>query len=597
MAKKGLDLGPPKGPVKYKYVDAVHNDDFPEMGVTGPFATGKSNMLVDKMGRRLSLFPGTNALLARATLTSLKDSTIPLMRQRIGSIFKHENLQEAVFRLDKEEDPLTGLPVESTVTGIGLDRSDLEQVLTSTAFSFIAMEEADEIPVKAHDMVLERARQIVFHKYKKVYHLCMHLASIWGNAIGRAISPDEVYRILIADPRNSVGQKELQFDDPMPGKTQVFSIWNPKPDDIMWQRFVGVPYPFPRPTPEWVERNVGVREVHTEPSELIEDHFEFQAGSIVKMPDGSRSFAAYHDMDKGTVKLVDGRVIDQEQAGLIVQRNCIYVFDWENQSRDYRAVENSYLMQDKAMRKRHQKGEFQPREGRVLRNFVDEYVELGGHKMRYPGRDRILRQASANNIRVIGGLDQGGSHSTAFLLCLYLPRLKSLIAFDEYVQSGESSRSTAYDLQAALLPGIEYLIGYDPAMNHRLFDEDSEKRQIDNYMETIGEENMLAGARGEEAFDEVVDMLDPIETFIGEESRPRLLFFDNCVQAIETANSLTWKMVRHQRNDWRVDMGDALKIAVSMVANDNIFFDNQVSTEELTKPRLVYRPRGFRRLD
>ena len=92
-------------------------------------------------------------------------------------------------------------------------------------------------------------------------------------------------------------------------------------------------------------------------------------------------------------------------------------------------------------------------------------------------------------------------------------------------------------------------------------------------------------------------MLDPIETFIGEESRPRLLFFDNCVQAIETANSLTWKMVRRQRNDWRVDMGDALKIAVSMVANDNIFFDNQVSTEELTKPRLVYRPRGFRRLD
>jgi len=589
-----LNLGPPKGPVRYKYVDAVHNDDFPEFGVTGPFATGKSYMMVDKIGRRSSLYPGSNILLARGTLTSLKDSTIPLMRKRIGAIFKHENMQEAVFRLPPEEDPLTGTPVESTVTGVGLDRVDLEQLLTSTAFSFVGMEEADEIPVKAHDMVLERARQLVFHKYKKVYHLCMHLASVWGNAIGRVMSPDEVYQILLADPRNAVGQRQLEYDGPMPGRTQVFSIWNPKPDDLMWQRFVGVPYPFPRPTPEWVQRNVGVREVHKDPETLINDHFEFQAGSIVKLPDGSRSFCAFHDIDKGTVKLVDGRVIDQEQAGLIVQRNCIYVFDWENESRDYKAVENSYLMQDQAMRKRHQKGEFHAREGRVFRNFVDEYVELGGHKLHYPGKERILRQAAAAHLRIIGGLDQGGAHSTAFLLCLYLPRTKTLLAFHEYVHSDESARSSAYDLQAALgnLPGVEYLVGYDPAMNHRIFDEDSEKRQVDNYTEVIGEENMLPGARGEEAFDEVVDMLDPIETFIGDEAKPRFLVFDNCVQAIDVLNTLSWKMVRHQRNDWRVDLGDAIKIAVSMVANDNIGVDAQVNIEELSKPKLVYRPRG-----
>ena len=591
---RGVNLGPPKGPVKYKYVDAVHNDDFPEMGVTGAFATGKSNMMVDKIGRRASMYPGSNILLARGTLTSLKDSTIPLMRQRIGAIFKHENMQEAVFRLPPEEHPLYGTSVESTVTGVGLDRADLEQVLTSTAYSFVGMEEADEIPIKAHDMVIERARQLVFHKTKKVYHLCMHLASVWGRAVGRVMSPEEVYEILLGDPRNSVGQNELRYDDPMPGRTQVFSIWNPKPDDLMWQRFVGVPYPFPRPTPEWVERNVGVRETHTPPEVLRQDRFEFQAGSIVKLADGSRSFCAYHDLDKGTVKLVDGRTIDHEQAGLIVQRNCIYVFDWENESRDYRAVENSYLMQDQAMRKRHQKGEFQPREGRVFRNFQDEYVELGGHKMRNPGKERILRQASGSHLRVVGGLDQGGAHSTAFVLFLYLPRSKTLIAYNEYVHAGESARSSAYDLQAALLPGVDYLVGYDPAMNHRIFDEDSAKRQVDNYMEAIGEENMLPGARGEGAFDEVVDMLDPIETFVGEEAKPRFLVFDNCVQTIEVLNSLSWKMVRHQRNDWRVDLGDAIKIAVSMVANDNVLLDNQVDAEELTKPRLVYRPRAFR---
>lgn len=576
---KKLALDPPKGPIYAKYVDARDNDEFPELGVVGPVATAKSTMMVDRTLRRGSEYPGSNILIARATLTSLKDSTIMKMRQRIGVAFDSENLQEAIFRLPKVTHPVTGNPVESIVKGIGLDRSDLEQVLKSTEYSTVVLEEANEIASEAHDMVQIRSRQRIYHVSKKVYHLCMKLAARWSLNAPRTLTPEDVYQILLDDPRNPVGQDQLEYDHPMPGQTVVAAIWNPVGNDHTWARYVGVPYPAPRPVEGWVEKNVGVREVHVDPPELIEDRFEFQAGSLVKLPDGGRAYAA-KDLQAGGVKLIDGTIVPREQAGLIVQRYCIYVFAHENESRDYRNVENTYLMANRDLRKRHQHGELDVRMGRIFHNFINDYVKVGGHVLPYPGKERLAK----SGYRVVAGIDQGGAHATAIVMGIYAPTTETLIIFDEYVRNNASSKASAYDAQAMMLPGNEHLWGYDPAMEARIFDEDADKRIIDNYIDVLGD-NVLPGARGDAAYDEVVQLLDIHDTFIGSQPMPKLIVFDNCYQARETLEKLTWKMIRHQRNNWMVDVGDAIKIMVSMVQRG--FVNYQVLAED-SQPQLAY---------
>lgn len=579
---KTLRLDPPKGPIAAKYCDFRDNDDFPEIGFVGAFATAKSTSAVDRLLRRASEYPGSNILIARATLTSLKDSTIAKMRQRIGVAFDSENLQEAVFRLPKREHPITGLPVESVVKGIGLDRADLEQVLKSTEYSTVLLEEANEISSEAHDMVQERSRQRIYHASRKVYHLCMKLAQRWSRLAGRTLTPEDAYEILLADPRNPVGQEQLGYDHPMPGQTVVGAIWNPVGNDQTWARYVGVPYPMPKPTPEWVEKNVGVREIHVDPTELIDDRFEFQAGSIVRLKDGSRSYAA-RDLGAEGVRLVDDRVVPRAEAGLIVQRYCIYAFPHENESRDYRNVENTYLMANKGLRRRHMHGEVDVREGRIFANYVNDYVKVGGHVLPYPGKDRLAR----SGYRVVAGIDQGGAHATAIVMGVYAPQTETLLIFDEYVRNGSSAKTSAYDAQGMMLPGSEHIWGYDPAMEARIFDENADKRIIDNYIEVLGD-NVLPGARGDAAYDEVVQLLDIHDSFIGSQPMPKLIVFDNCYQVRETLEKLTWKMVRRQRDNWMVDVGDAIKIMVSMVQRGMVNY--QVLAED-HESRLAYNDR------
>lgn len=583
---KVLRLDPPKGPIAAKYEDFRDNDDFAEIGFVGPFATAKSTSAVDRLLRRASEYPGSNILIARATLTSLKDSTIAKMRQRIGVAFDSENLQEAIFRLPKMTHPVTGNPVESIVKGIGLDRSDLEQVLKSTEYSTVLLEEANEIASEAHDMVQERSRQRIYHREKLVYHLCMKLAQRWSRYADRTITPEDVYHILLDDPRNYVGQDQLDYDHPMPGYTVVGAIWNPVGNDHTWARYVGVPYPTPKPTPEWVQKNVGVREVHVEPSELIDDHFEFSAGSLVKLPDGSRCYAA-KDLGEEGVSLLDGRTVPRDQAGLIVQRYCIYAFAHENESRDYRNVENTYLMASKRLRKRHMHGEIDTREGRIFPNFVNDFVKVGGHILPYPGKERLAK----SGYRVVAGIDQGGGHATAIVMGVYAPTTQTILIFDEYIRHGVSAKASAYDAQAMMLPGCEHLWGYDPAMEARVFDEDADKRIIDNYIEVLGD-NVLPGARGDAAYDEVVQLLDIHDTFIGAQPMPKLIVFDNCHQVRETLEKLTWKHIRHQRNNWMVDVGDAIKIMVSMVQRGYVNYEVLAQDHE---PQLAYNE-GFRDL-
>jgi hypothetical protein len=519
-----------------------------------------STAAVDRLARRAAEYPGSNILIARATLTSLKDSTIDKLRKRIGVLFESENMQEAIFRMPPEMHPVTGQPVQSVISGIGLDRVDLEHVLKSTEFATVHLEEANEIPGDAQDMVQERCRQEIWHRRLLVRDMCMDLAIKWSQWGDRTLTWQDVYHILLDDPLNRVGERQLASDHPMPGWTTVSATWNPEGNEQTWVRYVGVPYPYPAPTEQWVQDHVGIREVHVKPEVLRQDRFRFRAGAFVTLPGGDRRYVAKHDAATGVVTLTDGSERHHDELGLVLQRYCLYAFGYENESRDHRAVENTYLMANTEMRLRHQHGYSNEREGRVLPNYIDEPVSQGGHVLPEVSRDRIARSGNL----IVCGLDHGGDHPTAILFGMYLARARSVIIFDELVVSGESAYANAVTLKQKMIPGLEHVVGYDPAMNARIFDRDSEHRIVDNYIEVLGD-ILFPGARGPDAFDELKAMLDVQDDFIGAGPMPRMMVTENCHQTRKTGLNLSWRMVSHQRGNWMVDVGDAWKILASIV--------------------------------
>lgn len=584
-----LDLTPPSGAARYKYSDFVYNDDFPEIGMVGPMATAKSSAAVDRLGRRGLEYPGINQLLARGTLTSLKDSTIVRLRQRLGTLFHpsnggSENLQEGIFRFPPAPHPVTGVPVQSVINGIGLDRADLEAVLKSTEYGGGHLEEANEIPSDAHDLLQERARQEIYHRSKTVRDMCMELANTWSRFAPTPLTWRDVYDILLDDPLSRIGERQMPPDHPMPGSTTVSATWNPVGNDHTWVRYVGVPYPHPAPTEDWVRQNVGVREVHVPPKVLREDRHRLRAGALAELPDGRRAYVQAHDPDSGIVTLVGGEQVHHDKAGLIVQRYSIYVFSHENMSRDHRNVENTYLMANQEMRLRHQHGHVNSREGRVTPAFIDEPLGHGGHVLPPVTKERIARSGNL----IVGGVDHGGDHPTAVVLAMYLPKVRTLIFFDEMVKSGQSAYANAVELQQMMVPGLQHIIGYDPAMNARVFDKDADHRIIDNYIEVLGDV-MVPGARGDDAFDELAYMLEFQDDFTDPRGpMPRILVTENCTQIRKALMELTWDMVRRQRHKWQVDVGDALKIAASVVKRGYV---DQGEVDMDFSPRRAYTDR------
>jgi hypothetical protein len=554
LGRRDVVLEPPQGLIRYKYIDMRDNDEFAEMGMCGGVATAKSTAALDFLLRRALEYPGSNILIARATLTSLKSSTLTKLTQRLGAILESSNEHEAIYRMPMDYHPMTGANVQSVIKAIGLDRADLEQVFKSTEFHTGFIEEGDEVESTSHDLLQARLRQVAFHRTKKVYHLAMAKAEQWGLS-----SPEEAYEIMLADPRHVIGQMKLDWEDPMPGPTVLKTVWNPNGNDHLWQRYMGVPYPDPFPTPQWVEQNVGIREVHIDPKTLVEEQFHFKAGSIVSLPGGDRAYAAGEDAEGKNVKLIDGRVVPRTEAGLIVQRAAIYAFKDENASRNFQNDENSYLMVSRDLRRRAFIGAVDQRSGRVFPGFIDDYVENGGHLLRWPGSQRIAQAM----YRGFGGIDQGGRHATAMVAGVISPESMTAIIYGEYMRQGVAARESAYDALGLVLPGApEFWWGHDPAMAAKEYGRDTEYSTLDEYAKVLS--NLLPGDRGEAAYDYAAGLLGIREAFIGERPRPKLLVFDNCVHVRETLNKLTWKMVRMQRDMWYVDVGDALKIAMSM---------------------------------
>lgn len=570
-----IDLNPPKGAIAWKYLEFRDNDEFAEMGMVGPYATAKSTAMLDFLLRRALDYPGSNTLIARAHLTLLKTSTLDKMAKRLGAIFESENQNEAVFRLPPAEEPHTGKKVQSLIKGIGLERADLEQVFKSTEFFTGAIEEGDEVASDGHDDLQARLRQQCYHRWKKVRHLAMEMASRWG------VTPEEAYEIMFYDPRHPVGQNQLDLDHPMPGVTVLKTVWNPNGNDHLWMRYVGVPYPEPRPTPEWVDENVGIREIHTDAKELREDEFTFKAGSIVKLPahmhelhPTGRAFAKRQDDKRKVVELIGGGEVPLDEAGLIVQRACIYVFRHENESRDYQNDENSYLMVNKAKRRKAFNADIDTRSGRVFPWYIDDYLENGGHLLRYPetGREAL---ASAHYMGV-GGIDQGGNHATAITTAIVTPETGILAFYDEHVRSGVAAVQSAVDALGLILPGMPgFWWGYDPQMNAKRYDKDLEYATIDEYRAKLS--NLIPGDRGKPAFDYVNGLLSQRDAFIGRQPAPKMLVFDNCHQIRDTLLKLTWEMVASQRWHWMVDVGDSIKITASVYRKMHRFMRPQAT--------------------
>lgn len=584
---------PPKGLIVPKYIDGRDNDDFPEHGITGPYGTAKTTMMMDFMLRRGSQYPGMNTLLVRATLTSLKGSSLVTLERRFGSIFENNmNRNEGIYRFPKMTHPLTGQTVRSQIKAVGLDRVDIEQVLKSTEFGTVVFEEANELSSDVMDLVQFRCRQEIYHATLKVKDLCIDLSQKWG------VHPEEVYEILLQDTRHRVGQKQLDWNDPMPGRTVVKMVWNPGyNDDHVWQRFIGLPYPEPEPTEAWVRNNVGVREVHVDPERLRRRHFFFLAGSLVKLPDGSRRYAAKHDEKQHVVRLVPDHAdpkapmfIHEDEAGLIVQRNCTYVFPWENEDRDYQNDENSFLAQNQGLADRAMLGTKDRRAGRVFPLFIDDYAENGGHLLRWPGKELLARR----KLPIVGGIDQGGRHATAIFMGVVTPQTNTVILYDEYVRSGVSASESAYDAKEMILPGApSYTFGYDPQMNAKRYDQDTEYATIVEYQEVLDAANLFPGIRGDAGFELVNKFLMQHDNFLHGMVLPRLLVFDHLTYARKALLQLTWHMVDHSRDNVLVDVGDSIKFMMSVVREVNV---QRVPNVEVFKPRLAYNPRRVRRV-
>ena len=569
-----LNIFPPEGPIVAKYIDGRDNWEFPQIAVMGPQQTGKSHMLVDSLILSAIDYPGANLLLARAKLTDLKRSTIDLMSKRVRLMFERENNHEAVYSLPAQPDPVTGSPAISKIYCIGLDRLDIEDVMKSTNWFRVFLEEGNEMDSLVHDVCMARARQVIYHRTLKMRHLALQNAKRWGVSFQQA--------------QEIMGSSEEGLTKPMLGKNCVKTIFNPR-NDHLWQRYVAAAYPEGGIYEDFVEKNLGVREVHRTWEEMQKIRVNFDPGDLVLDSKGQRHFVAKVADDK--LEFIPGRYpggSDYIQGcRLVLQSYAIYTFPWENESRNKPSIKNSLLMVNEGYRLQAFAGADSSREGRVFYNFIPESSDNGGHILKTP---KNWRERLNKDYTVLAGIDQGGAHSTAAAFALQTKPssgFNALIFFAEYLRAGVTARETAYDLLGIPLPKMSVTWGGDPQMFARDFgldrrEDGSIQSHADKYLDAGID--LLPGVKGDAAFDDVNDLFVFRDGFLGEPASARLYVFDRCEDIIEALNTLTWKMVKRQRNLWQVDMGDAIKICIAMRSRAAFNFEGDSVIRHTTMP-------------
>lgn len=534
-SKIAHELTVPAGPLAAKYRDFVNNEDFKEMAFIGPFNTSKSTALVDWLIMSGLEYPGANLVLTRAKLSDLRRTTLTKYLSRAGKVLtENYNKNEAIIEFPE----INGR--KSTLYMFGLDRHDLTEVLKSFEPFRAAIEESNEVPSNAFDMLLGRLRQKVEHRERTNRWFVSHMAAKWQVSVARA---QQILRI-----------PDSEMDDPHLGKNQLKHVFNPEGNDHVWKRMVGVPYPSKTEMgPEWVKKNVGKREFILRPGEYGD--YEFAPGNYILLPDGSRAFTAGEVKDRETgerrVELVDGRVVPREEVSFIGQRAAIFAFTNENWSRNRTADENFLYMSDPTIREKYFEAKIDAKEGLVFQEF-----DRMTHVVAKPSRD------IPNHLRGVVSVDQGFRHPTAALFAVELMKPRgAFMIVKEYLVSGRSAFDNAYQIKGLIPPGMMEVTWWgDPSM----------WRMEPTSLTSVADEYMQAGIPLFKADNQLENTINQGKQMFrlvrdprtGQDS-PRVFISDECEQLVHALETCTYAHMNSSRDNWIVDMVDAYRYLVA----------------------------------
>ncbi len=525
----------------------IRNDIFVEMAMVGPWNTGKSTALVDWLILSGVNYPGCHLVLCRAKFTDLKRTTLPKLLSRMGKLVANHNKNEGYIEFPRVKDS-----PPSRIWMFGLDRHDLREVLKSFEPFRAAVEESNEVSSMALDLLLGRCRQKVRHQSETNADWCKTLAPIWG------VDEDTVASVL------GFGPKEL--NEPRVGTNQLKHVFNPEGDDQTWRRMVNLPYPGKdEMTPAWVERNVGICEAILPPQRI--GSYKFQPGDYAIVLNQKRK--GFVKADHGTtIELLDGSKHQKSNIGFVRQRAAIFVWPYENESRNIQADRNFLYMEDPSIRERYMEAKIDAKEGlifpmfdRALHVVKKPTIELGG------------------SLSGVGSVDHGYRHPTAALWGIKTkwPSGGALI-LKEYLVSGLSASENAYAVKALADPKIATIWGCDPSMNRT--EATSMRCVMDEYRDA-GIMVIPAANNREQTINAVQEALTPHYDPRTRELRPLLFISEECEKLIEALLTAKWSDLTTRRDNWQVDMVDALRYFVDMMAMTGLTYN-----PESVKPRV-----------
>lgn len=540
------------GPIGDKQRDFIFNEDFKEMAFIGTWNTGKSTALVDWLIISGLDYPGANLVLTRAKLSDLRRTTLTKYLSRAGTVLVDDyNKNEAVISFPEINGKVSKLYL------FGLDRSDLEEVLKSFEPFRAAVEEANEVPNKALDMLLGRCRQKVEHRYRTNRELVRMRAELWG-------VPEVRAQAMLKIP-------DEKLDEPCLGPNQLKYVFNPEGNDHTWKRSVGVPYPKPdEMSPEWVRKHVGINEFILTPKEL--GSYEWQAGNLAQLPGGERAWVAGEkplpDGGRG-VELADGRVVERNTLSFVGQRAAIFAFTGENWSRNIQSDENFLYMLDPSIKEQYFEGKIDTRKGLVLPQF---------HRPTHVAPP--LKQTPEGFQRVLVSVDQGFRHPTVALFAVELKKPRGgLFILKEYMSVGRSASENAFIIRG-MVPVWASDVQYwaDPSMWR--VEATSVRSVADDYM-SAGVPLIQADNNIARTVDQVRDYLTPEIDWVTGNRWPRLFISEECEKLIEAIETTTAAHMETSRENWIVDFIDSLRYLIAG-ASRLAFLDDDAGRESVT---------------
>lgn len=496
----------PRG-LESKYLTFLNDERFTEMAWLGGFGTSKSDCLITSIIKTGFDYPGSTMVLARDELVNLKRTTLVDLLLKGGHLMAHHNRTESVITWPGVTGH-DGVSRQSQLYCFGLMTGDYVQKLKSLQPFRIFIDEGDKILEEMFDMCVLRLRQKVFHR--------------------------------------ETGKM---------GKNQVKIVANDEGNNWLWRRFVNKPHPGLEMSPEWVVRNVGIREELYSPRVIGEDLFV----SDLVSRDAKRYLVKSFTED-GLVNLSgDGKPVDLKDLTVILQRLCVYAFTYENKSLNRQNLMNARGVSG-ALREKYILGKVDTQTGLLFPEFNSQ-VHV------------IATQTIPHDWRVVVGLDHGFDHPTAAVF-LALGRGGELIVFDEYAVRNLSPQEHAWAIK-------DKLSGYE---NVQIF-ADTQMWNVDpRNPGTIADDYIDAGLRPfnranknrDVSIARIKDYLAlKSESIFQPDAKPRLFVTSNCSGVIKSLHNLSWEDFNGKRND---DLLDALRYAIMAVYNTGSKSgDNEIS--------------------